>query len=149
MKRLSLSFRTSLTSSHQSSRRGLEIQRTSMRIASSVCIRTRSISCRYVHAVSPPLALLTAASSPQQAKLIGFLRFSFELSFEVLLEPEKENAVASDPRVMIGLKFEKDMCDCEFKAIHANDYQLWRTLLAKRLTQKNFYAYYEVKRVIG
>lgn len=41
------------------------------------------------------------------------------------------------------------MCDCEFITTEKKDYVEWQKKLSERITQKNFYAYYDVKRVIG
>jgi len=82
--------------------------------------------------------------------VVALLNFSFELVFEMLVpgskEKETENIKAGN---FIGLKLEKDDCDCEFIAADPKEYVAWKKQLSLVMIHKNFYSYYDVKRVIG
>ncbi|KAL4454756.1 hypothetical protein ABPG73_019437 [Tetrahymena malaccensis] len=86
----------------------------------------------------------------QRNNVIAFLKFCFEMTFELVIEGDKDHELENIKQSNFkSLKIEKDMCDCEFISADKKVYVEWQSKLAERITQKNFYAYYDVKRVIG
>ncbi|EAS05273.2 Serine/Threonine kinase domain protein (macronuclear) [Tetrahymena thermophila SB210] len=86
----------------------------------------------------------------QRNQVIAFLKFCFEMTFELVIDGDKDHELENIKQHNFkSLKIEKDMCDCEFINEDKKVYVEWQSKLSEKITQKNFYAYYDVKRVIG